>query len=65
MTMDENYYIPEAMIRMGGGFVKALGHLYRKADVENQNKLRTAFPEYWKEYGFRALANWKQWQDED
>lgn len=63
--MDENFYIPEAMIRMGGGFVKALGNLYRKADLENQRRLKAAFPEYWEEYGFIALANWKKWSEED
>lgn len=65
MTMDENFYIPEAMIRTGGGFVKHLGHLYRKADVENRQKLQNAFPEYWTEYRTRALANWERWQAED
>lgn len=65
MTMDENFWIPEAMMRMGDGFVKHLGHLYRKADVENQQKLREVFPEYWENYGFKASANWKRWREED
>jgi hypothetical protein len=63
--MDENYWIPEAMIRTGGGFVSRLGELYRKGDLDDQRKLRNAFPEYWKDYGFRALANWKKWSEED
>ena len=63
--MDENYWIPEAMIRTGGGFVKALGELYRKADSENQRTLRNAFSEYWEEYKQRALDNWERWQAGD
>ena len=65
MTMDEDFWIPEAMIRAGGGFVKALGHLFRKADLENQHKLKTTFKEYWYTYREIALVNWERWQAED
>lgn len=64
-TMDENFWVPEAMIRAGGGFVKALGHLFRKADLENQNILKTAFDFYWDDYREIALENWERWQAED
>lgn len=63
--MDENYWIPEAMIRTGGGFVSRLGELYRIGDLDNQRKLRNAFPEYCEEYKQRALKNWERWQAED
>ena len=65
MIMDENYWIPEAMIRTGDNFVKVLGQLYREADTENQKKLRIAFHEYWVDYKFKAFANWKEWQAGD
>lgn len=42
--------ITEAMIVYGGGFVSALGKLYRQADAVNQKKLAEAFPEYFQEY---------------
>ena len=46
----QQWEITEAMIRFGGGFVFALGRLYRTADADNQARLRRAFPEYWAEY---------------
>lgn len=45
-----DYEITDAMISYGGGFVNALGHLYRRADEINKAKLRMAFPEYWEQY---------------
>jgi hypothetical protein len=51
---DEAYAITSAMIQYGGGFVQALGRLYRYADETNQAKLAAAFPEYFAEY--RAIA---------
>lgn len=62
--MDEEFYITEAMIRAGDEFVKSLGHMYRKADLENQCKLRTAFDAYWDDYREIALENWKEWETE-
>lgn len=32
------------------GFVSKLGELFRFADSGNKEKLRNAFPEYWKQY---------------
>jgi hypothetical protein len=42
--------VTETMIRHGGSFVRQLGQLFRQADVDNQQRLKTAFPEYWKKY---------------
>lgn len=54
MMTDEDFDTVDAMIRYGGGFVSALGVAWRKADADNQRRLRTAFPEYWEKY--RAVA---------
>jgi hypothetical protein len=55
-TGDPNAYdITGAMIQMGGGFVRGLGHLYRQADEDNQRRLATAFPEYFEKYRVLAL----------
>mgnify|MGYP001558846605 CR=1 FL=1 len=51
MTDDQ---ITEAMIDVGGSFVRALGTLWRVADPENQRRLKAAFPEYWAKYAERA-----------
>lgn len=45
-----DWEITAAMITYGGGFVAALGALYRRADPMNQVRLKAAFPEYWQEY---------------
>ena len=42
--------VVECMERYGGSFVKALANCFFHADNINFNKLRYAFPEYWKEY---------------
>jgi hypothetical protein len=46
--------IVATMIRFGGGFVSALGALYRQADDDNRRRLKAAFPEYFRKYD--ALA---------
>jgi hypothetical protein len=40
----------DAMERYGGGFVSALARAWRKADGENQAKLRDAFDGYYQQY---------------
>ena len=60
--MDE-YWITEAMLRMGGSFVKKLGELYRLGDANNQQKLKEAFPEYWNTYTEHAMAHRCEWVD--
>ena len=47
MTMLE---IADAMRKHGGGFIKLLGALIYKADVENKNRLLMAFPEFFEQY---------------
>jgi hypothetical protein len=42
--------VVEAMRTYGGSFVQALAVCYQRADVENQHRLRDAFPEIWVEY---------------
>jgi hypothetical protein len=47
--------ILQAMSTYGGSFVQALAEAWRKADAVNELKLRTAFSNYYKEYGEFAL----------
>lgn len=49
--------VADAMVRFGGGFVTALGHAFRHADLENQRKIKETWPEYWERYTQTA----KQW----
>ena len=45
-----DYEITEAMIQMGGSFVRLLGKLWRVADTDNRARLKATFPEYWERY---------------
>lgn len=56
MNEPDNIEIVNAMIDVGGIFVKALGELYRRADFDNRRRLKFAFPEYWKQYTEVARA---------
>jgi hypothetical protein len=47
---DADWNVTEAMIRYGGSFVQGLGNLYRRADDDNKARLKTAFPEYFRQY---------------
>jgi pyruvate/2-oxoacid:ferredoxin oxidoreductase beta subunit len=47
---DEDFVMVEAMERYGGSFVKSLANCFFHADDINFDKLKRAFPEYWKEY---------------
>lgn len=40
----------EAMETMGGGFVSRLAMAWMRADDDNHERLRSAFPEYWEQY---------------
>lgn len=51
----DDYEITGAMMRFGGSFVRTLGELARRADPENLNRLKAAFPEFWSEYTDVAL----------
>lgn len=52
--------ITTAMYVHGGSFVRGLGELWRMADDDNRERLRTAFPEYWSQY--RELVMLKRQQ---
>jgi hypothetical protein len=49
-----DWEIVEMMHRAGGSFVQALARCYQAADYINQQRLRDAFPEVWRQY--RDLA---------
>lgn len=40
----------QAMIRFGGSFVSNLGKAALCADANNLQRIKDAFPEYWKQY---------------
>lgn len=52
--MPTDYDIADAMMAMGGGFVKRLGELWHHADDDNKWRLKNAFPEYWRDYTAKA-----------
>jgi hypothetical protein len=54
---EELLAVLDAMERYGGGFVSALAVAWRKADPQNQAKLRTAFDNYYREYLVTARDN--------
>jgi hypothetical protein len=47
---DKDYWTLKAMKSYGGGFVKALALAADHADANNLERLKQAFPEYWKNY---------------
>lgn len=51
---DQDHQTIEAMKRYGGGFVKALADAALLADDINLERLKAAFPEYWKKYSDMA-----------
>jgi hypothetical protein len=50
MKPPSDYEILTAMTTYGGGFVNALAHAARKADLDNLRRIKAAFPEYWQQY---------------
>lgn len=56
MNEMSDYEIIDAMVTLGGSFVKALGRCFQTADAINFQKLKDAFPEYWKQYDELAAA---------
>ena len=50
ITDVDQWEIFDAMERYGGGFEYALCRAWRKADVENFQRLLTAFPETWAKF---------------
>lgn len=49
MNEEENDTV-DNMDKLGGSFVKALAQCFYHADRNNIDKLKEAFPKYWKEY---------------
>lgn len=47
---NEKYIVAENMEKYGGGFVKALGYALLRADKNNTQRIKKAFPEYWEQY---------------
>lgn len=47
---NEKATVSENMQRWGGGFVKALGAALSHADMNNTQRIKKAFPEYWDQY---------------
>lgn len=45
----------DAMEKWGGSFVKALGAAARRADGQNLERIKRAFPEYWAEYEKKGI----------
>ena len=54
---DQEYLVVEAMEKYGGSFVKSLSECFFKADENNFDKLKEAFPEYWAQYEKMALKD--------
>jgi len=46
----EKYFVASGMVVYGGSFVKSLGNALHCADIINAQKIKDAFPKYWKEY---------------
>ena len=49
-NFSEHIVVADAMIKYGGGFVKALGYALQHADAVNRIKIQRTWPEYWQQY---------------
>ena len=47
---DQDWWTQEAMMKLGGSFVKLLGEAARHADMENLARIKTTWPRYWEKY---------------
>ena len=47
---DRDNWTVDAMEKWGGSFVKQLASLARQADMNNLQKIKIAFSDYWEEY---------------
>ena len=50
MKRKELLIVAGNMVRFGGSFVESLGQALFQADEENAEKIKKAFPGYWKQY---------------
>jgi hypothetical protein len=48
--IDQDIWTLKAMKKFGGGFIKMLAQAAHHADPENLQKIKNAWPEYWKKY---------------
>lgn len=48
--VNEQIDVSFAMRKYGGGFVKCLGEALIRADPNNRQRIKDAFPEYWDKY---------------
>ena len=51
---DEIHKVASMMYQHGGGFVHRLGAALCAADLNNARRIKTAFPEYWRQYSKMA-----------
>ena len=54
MSNEKDSQTIAAMQRWGGSFVQALAQAARRADAENLRRIKTTWPEYWRDYGEMA-----------
>jgi hypothetical protein len=54
---EEQIDVANAMESYGGSFVAALGKALQRADSINAEKIKDAFPEYWKQYAEKGKAD--------
>lgn len=47
---EQDFHTVDMMTKYGGSFVKALAELCHRADASNLQKIKDAWPEYWKQY---------------
>jgi hypothetical protein len=52
--LTEAYAVGKEMLEHGGSFVRMLGQMLSHADYENSKKIKTTWPEYWKQYAEMA-----------
>lgn len=46
----ESYLVSSAMLTYGGGFARALAAMIQIADLDNMQKIKDTWPEYWNQY---------------
>jgi hypothetical protein len=59
-----DFWVLRAMIKFGGGFVKALAQAAVLADDNNLTRIKSAFRDYWQKYSEMALPMWKKNMEE-
>lgn len=57
---ESDFWTLKAMSKYGGGFVKALAQAAHQADPNNLQRIKNAWPEYWKEYSEMSKSLWEK-----